>query len=107
MPAVLTWRRQGDFNVSDISTNSFRYATLADAPCDRGFLSRDSIATLQDELVFQRAAQCHIWALPALRSRRAKVGIGYEPCPNRGFSVILRIYGPTKRFFDRSWRPND
>jgi hypothetical protein len=27
--------------------------------------------------------------------------------PGEGFFVILRIYGPTKTFFDKSWKPSD
>ena len=27
--------------------------------------------------------------------------------PGSGFFVILRIYGPTQAFFDKSWRPSD
>ena len=27
--------------------------------------------------------------------------------PDRGFFVILRLYGPTRAFFDQSWKPSD
>ena len=27
--------------------------------------------------------------------------------PGKGFFVILRLYGPTKAFFDKSWKPSD
>jgi hypothetical protein len=27
--------------------------------------------------------------------------------PDRGFFVILRLYGPTKAFFDQAWKPGD
>ena len=27
--------------------------------------------------------------------------------PGEGFFVILRLYGPTKAFFDKSWKPSD
>jgi hypothetical protein len=27
--------------------------------------------------------------------------------PGKGFFVILRLYGPTKTFFDRTWKPSD
>ena len=27
--------------------------------------------------------------------------------PGQGFFVILRIYGPTKAFFDKTWKPSD
>jgi hypothetical protein len=27
--------------------------------------------------------------------------------PDKGFFVILRLYGPTRHFFDKSWKPSD
>jgi hypothetical protein len=27
--------------------------------------------------------------------------------PSKGYFVILRLYGPTKAFFDKSWKPGD
>jgi hypothetical protein len=27
--------------------------------------------------------------------------------PGKGFFVILRLYGPTKAFFDQTWKPDD
>jgi hypothetical protein len=27
--------------------------------------------------------------------------------PGKGFFVILRLYGPTKAFFEKSWKPSD
>ena len=27
--------------------------------------------------------------------------------PGKGFFVILRLYGPTKAFFDKTWKPSD
>jgi len=27
--------------------------------------------------------------------------------PGQGFFVILRLYGPTKAFFDKAWKPSD
>lgn len=27
--------------------------------------------------------------------------------PNKGFFVILRLYGPTKGFYDQAWKPGD
>jgi hypothetical protein len=32
---------------------------------------------------------------------------GWHTLPDRGFFVILRLYGPTKQFFDQSWKPGD
>jgi len=27
--------------------------------------------------------------------------------PKKGFFVMLRLYGPTKAFFDQTWKPGD
>ena len=27
--------------------------------------------------------------------------------PDKGFFAIFRLYGPTKAFFDKSWKPGD
>ena len=27
--------------------------------------------------------------------------------PGKGFFVILRLYGPTKAFYDQAWKPDD
>ena len=27
--------------------------------------------------------------------------------PSKGFFTILRLYGPKKAFFDKTWRPDD
>jgi hypothetical protein len=27
--------------------------------------------------------------------------------PGKGFFVVLRLYGPTKAFFDQAWKPGD
>jgi hypothetical protein len=27
--------------------------------------------------------------------------------PNKGYFVILRLYGPTKAYYDRTWKPDD
>ncbi len=60
---------------------------LADAPYTKGYLSPDSIAALQKELMFQRAVQTYLWALPALNmygmkeGSEAKFGKGYNVLP--------------------------
>ncbi len=45
---------------------SERYDALANLPFKEGFLPKEGIVALKDELVFQRAVQSYIWALPAL-----------------------------------------
>jgi hypothetical protein len=64
-----------------------RYKALADLPFDGGYPTRDGIRTLQDELLFERAVQSYIWALPALNmvamkeGSEAKFGKGYNVLP--------------------------
>src|SRR5258706_20637 len=43
-----------------------RYEELAELPFEGGYPTREGVATLKDELLFQRAVQSYIWALPAL-----------------------------------------
>ena len=51
-----------------------RHEDLANLPFDRGFLPKQGIETLKDELVFQRATQAYLWALPALNMYGMKEG---------------------------------
>jgi hypothetical protein len=59
---------------------SSRYNELANAPFINGFLSNETIATLNDELVFQRAVQSYLWALPVL-NMYGMFGKGYNVLP--------------------------
>lgn len=43
-----------------------RHESLAGLQYQGGFLSNEDSATLADELLFQRAVQTYLWALPAL-----------------------------------------
>jgi len=38
-----------------------------------------------------------------LRERR---GTGFRP-PNKGFFLILRLYGPLQPWFDKAWQPGE
>ena len=51
-----------------------------------GFLAKDGIAQLQDELLFQRAVQAYIWALPALNMYGMKEGS--EKVFGKGYNVL-------------------
>jgi hypothetical protein len=50
---------------------SSRFDELANAPFTNGFLSKDAITSLNDELLFQRAVQSYLWAL-----RRSSTRLG-------------------------------
>lgn len=66
---------------------SSRHEELANLPFAGGYPSRQGIAQLQDELLFQRAVQSYLWALPALsmyamqEGSQAKFGKGYNVLP--------------------------
>ncbi|KAF0811983.1 hypothetical protein IGB42_03525 [Andreprevotia sp. IGB-42] len=63
-----------------------RYDELANAPFPDGYPSRATVAALQDELLFQRAVQSYIWALPALNMYGMKEGS--ERTFGKGYNVL-------------------
>jgi hypothetical protein len=65
---------------------SSRFEELADAPFTSGFLDRSVIANLKDELIFQRAVQSYLWALPALNIYGMKEGS--EKVFGEGYNVL-------------------
>lgn len=65
---------------------STRYDELADAPFSGGFLSQDANAALRDELLFQRATQAYLWALPALNMYGMKEGS--EKVFGKGYNIL-------------------
>jgi hypothetical protein len=65
---------------------SSRFEELADAPFTGGFLDRSAIANLKDELIFQRAVQSYLWALPALNMYGMKEGS--EKVFGEGYNVL-------------------
>jgi hypothetical protein len=64
-----------------------RYATLANAPFVHGNLDAADVAEIRDEMLFQRATQLYLWALPSLNmygmkeASEAKFGKGYNVLP--------------------------
>src|SRR5499427_4878994 len=62
------------------------YGSLATLPFTKGFLSKDGISALKKELVFQRAVQPYIWALPALNMYGMKEGS--EKAFGKGYNVL-------------------
>jgi len=59
---------------------------LANEPFTGGFLSREAIRQLKDELVFQRATQAYLWALPALNMYGMKEGS--ETVFGKGYNIL-------------------
>ena len=68
------------------NAQSSRFDELANLPFKDGFLSKEAIATLKDELVFQRAVQTYLWALPALNMYGMKEGS--EKTFGKGYNVL-------------------
>ncbi len=67
-------------------TPTARYDGLANLPFTAGFLSKEGIASLKDELVFQRAVQSYLWALPALNMYGMKEGS--EKVFGKGYNIL-------------------
>jgi hypothetical protein len=63
-----------------------RYDAFANAPFTQGLLAKDMIAALKDELVFERAVQSYLWALPALNMYGMKEGS--EKVFGKGYNVL-------------------
>ena len=63
-----------------------RYDELSDLPFPNGYPSKDGVATLKEELLFQRAVQSYLWALPALNMVAMKEGS--EKVFGKGYNVL-------------------
>ena len=74
---------------------SLRFDDLSDLPFSNGYLSKEAIAALKDELVFQRAVQSYIWALPALNMYGMKEGS--EKSVRQGLQRPADLEGPAQR----------
>jgi hypothetical protein len=65
---------------------SSHYEELANLPLENGFLSAEDSTTLADEVMFQRAVQTYLWALPALNMYGMKEGS--EKTFGKGYNVL-------------------
>jgi len=63
-----------------------RYDELANLPFTAGFLPKEGIAALKDEIVFQRAVQSYLWALPVLNMYGMKEGS--EKVFGKGYNIL-------------------
>jgi hypothetical protein len=71
---------------SHAQAQTSRYDQVADAPFPQGFLARETIAALKDEMTFQRATQAYLWALPVLSMYGMKEGS--EKVFGKGYNVL-------------------
>ncbi|MEU8901354.1 DUF1254 domain-containing protein [Nocardia sp. NPDC048505] len=64
-----------------------RYDELADSGFEGGFATADTVRTLREELLFQRAVQAYLWSLPAVNiwamkeASERRFGAGYHVLP--------------------------
>jgi hypothetical protein len=65
---------------------SSRYEELGNFSFTRDFLSTQAIATLTDEMTFQRTTQAYLWALPALNRYGMKEGS--EKVFGKGYNIL-------------------
>ncbi|MBN9139033.1 MAG: DUF1254 domain-containing protein [Phyllobacterium sp.] len=68
------------------AAGSNHYSELAKLPFVKGYLSKADSSRLQDELLFQRAVQTYLWALPALNMYGMKEGS--EKKFGKGYNVL-------------------
>ncbi|HVY74801.1 MAG TPA: DUF1254 domain-containing protein [Puia sp.] len=71
---------------SDSNGIGSRYGLLANLPLREGYPSEAGIKELQDELLFQRATQAYLWALPAINMYGMKEGS--EKDFGKGYNIL-------------------
>ena len=59
---------------------------LADMPFKQGYIAKDNVPTLLNELFFQRSVQTYLWALPALNMYGMKEGS--EKVFGKGYNML-------------------
>lgn len=65
-----------------------------------------SINSLDDRIERNDDGSYDLWFGPELPDRASETNwIRTNPSP--GFLVALRLYGPTREFYDQSWIPDD
>lgn len=74
-------------SLSGLADAATRYEELANQPFEKGFPTEATARSLIDELVFQRAVQSYLWALPAINiwsmkeASEKQFGEGYNILP--------------------------
>lgn len=76
------------FGISMAATShaESRYQNLADLPFSGGYPTLEGVSQLKNEMLFQRAVQSYIWALPALNMYGMKEGS--EKTFGKGYNVL-------------------
>ncbi|MFC7338633.1 DUF1254 domain-containing protein [Haloferula chungangensis] len=63
-----------------------RFSALAELPLDHNRATPETAATLMDELVFQRASQTYLWAMPLLNTMGMRDG--FDEAFGTGYNVM-------------------
>lgn len=86
-PAILdgTWTPPKVEKMKSVAQNS-RFDELANLPFSENRPTKETAQTLRDELLFQRAVQTYLWALPLINTLGMKVGS--EKVFGAGYNVL-------------------
>ena len=71
---------------ASVSAQTTRFDELANAPLTENRPTKESAQTLRDELLFQRATQTYLWAMPLINTLGMKYGS--EPIFGEGYDVL-------------------
>jgi hypothetical protein len=71
---------------SDVIGQSSRFDALADLPFEQNRPTQTTAQTLKDELIFQRATQTYLWAMPLINTLGMKIGA--EAAFGTGYDVM-------------------
>jgi|SRR5215813_9235728 len=72
--------------VGNVEAQMNRYDVLADSPMTENRPTPETARMLRDELLFQRATQTYLWALPLINTLGMK--IGSEKTFGAGYNVL-------------------
>lgn len=72
-----------------------RFDEVANLPFAEGRPTKETAQTLSDELVFERATQIYLWAMPLINTLGMQVGS--EKMFGAGYNVLPILEGATRR----------
>jgi hypothetical protein len=78
---------------TESSTPTGRFSALAALPFDHSRPTQQTAETLQDELIFQRATQTYLWAMPLLNTMGMRDGFGRRRTVGHAASWSSEVVG--------------
>ena len=84
--------------LEDAGTTTSRVDELANLPFTQNRPTGENAQRLRDELLFERATQIYLWALPLINTLGMKYG---------SEQVFGAGYRPTEAAINKSWKPED